>query len=142
LLKDLTCKIKHKKYWLVHLATWVKIKINELVKGFQIDLNGLNTKVCVNIIPLGSYDYVFGIDWLEKHHVVLYCYNKTITCLDEEGKQGKIQYIPRALAVREISTMQLKKSFRKGCQMFASHMEEVSKDKVEIIEDNPILRDF
>jgi hypothetical protein len=59
-------------------------------------------KVNVNIIPLGSYDFLIGMDWLEKHHVVLYCYNKTITCLDEEGQRGKIQGIPRAIAIRGI----------------------------------------
>jgi hypothetical protein len=38
--------------------------------------------------------------------------------------------------------MQLKKRFRKGCQMFATHMEEETKDKVENIEGHPVLRDF
>jgi hypothetical protein len=38
--------------------------------------------------------------------------------------------------------MQLKKSFRKGCQFFVSHIEEVAKDKVENIEDHLILRYF
>jgi hypothetical protein len=66
---------KHKKYRLVQLATWAKTKINELVKYFPIDMNGLNTKVDVNIIPLGSYDCLIGMDWLKKHHVVLDCYN-------------------------------------------------------------------
>jgi hypothetical protein len=96
---------KYKKYWLVQLATWAKRKINELVKYCPIDMNGLSTKVDVNIILLGSYDFLIGIDWLEKHHVVLDCYNKTIMCLDEEGQQGKIQGIPRVVVVREISTM-------------------------------------
>jgi hypothetical protein len=50
-----------------------------------------------------------------KNHAVLDCYNKTITYLDEEGKQGKIQGIPRAVDVREILAMHLKMSFRKGC---------------------------
>jgi hypothetical protein len=67
LLKYFTCKkIKHKEYWLVKLATGVKRKINELVKVFQIDMNGINTKVNVKIIPLGSYDCLIGMDWLEK----------------------------------------------------------------------------
>jgi hypothetical protein len=65
-------------------------------------MNGLNTKVDVKIIPLGSYDFLIGMDWLEKHHVVLYYYNKTITCLDEEGQQGKVQGILRNVVVREI----------------------------------------
>jgi len=38
--------------------------------------------------------------------------------------------------------MQLKTSFRKGSQIFAAHMEEEVKDKVESIEDHPILKDF
>jgi predicted aspartyl protease len=82
---------KHKKSWLVQVATGAKRKINELVKDFLIDMNGLSTKVYVNIIPLGSYDCIIGMDWLEKHHVILDCYHKTITCLDEEGYQGKIK---------------------------------------------------
>jgi hypothetical protein len=105
-------------------------------------MNGLNTKVDVNIILLGSYDFLIGMDWLEKHHVVLDCYNKKITCLDEEGKQGKVQGIPRVVVVREISAMQLKKSFRKGCHIFASHMEEQPRDKMPSIEDHQVLRDF
>ena len=75
-------------------------------------MNGLNTKVDVNIIPLCSYDFLTGMDWLEKHHVVLNCYNKKITYLDDEGKQGKVQGIPRDIDIREISTMQLKNIFR------------------------------
>jgi predicted aspartyl protease len=98
---------KHNKSWLLQLATGSKRKINELVKDFLIDMNGLNTKVDVNIMPLGSYDFLIGMDWLEKHHVVLDCYKKTITCLDEEGKHGKIQGILRDATIREISTMQL-----------------------------------
>jgi predicted aspartyl protease len=96
---------KHKKYWLVQLATGAKRKINELVKDCLIDMNGFNTKVDVKIIPLGSYDFLIGMDWLEKHHVVIECYNKTITCLDEEVKQRNIQGIPRAVSIRNISTM-------------------------------------
>jgi hypothetical protein len=38
--------------------------------------------------------------------------------------------------------MQLKKSFMKGCQFFAAHMEEATRDKVASIEDHPVLRDF
>ena len=56
---------KHKKYWLDQLAARAKSKINELVKDCPIDINGLSTKVDVNIIPSGSYDCLIGMDWLE-----------------------------------------------------------------------------
>jgi hypothetical protein len=97
--------IKHNKYLLVQLATWAKRKISELVKDDPIDMNGLSTKVDLNIIPLGSYEYLIDMDWFEKHHAILGCYNNTITCLDEEGKQDKVQDIPRSIVVREISAM-------------------------------------
>jgi hypothetical protein len=60
--------------------------INEVVRGCPINLNGVITNVDMNIIPLGYYDIIIGMDWLEKHHVVLNCHNKTFACLDEEGK--------------------------------------------------------
>jgi predicted aspartyl protease len=76
-------KSKHNKSWLVQLATEDKTMINELVSDCQIDMNGLNTKMDVNIIPLGSCNCLIGMDWLEKHHVFLDYYNNTITCLYE-----------------------------------------------------------
>jgi hypothetical protein len=53
------------KPWLVQLATRAKRKINEMVKSCPIDMNGLSTRAYLNIIPLGSYDYLIGMDWLE-----------------------------------------------------------------------------
>jgi hypothetical protein len=63
-------KCKHEKSWLVQLATGTKRRINELVKECPINMNGTNTKEYLNIIPLGSYDCLIGMDWLEKHHVL------------------------------------------------------------------------
>jgi hypothetical protein len=54
----------------------------------------------------------------------------------------KVQGIPRAVTVREISPTQLKKCYRKGCQIFATHMEEAPKDKVSNLEDHAVLKDF
>jgi hypothetical protein len=38
--------------------------------------------------------------------------------------------------------MQLKKCYKKGCQIFVAHMEEEPKDKVSNIEDHAVLKDF
>ena len=79
------------KPWLVQLATRAKRKINEMVKACPMEMNGLHTKDYLNIIPLGSYDFLIGMDWLDEHHVVLGCYTKEFTCLDEEGNLRKNQ---------------------------------------------------
>ena len=57
----------------------------KLVKFFLMDMNGLCTRADLNILPLGSYDFVIGMDWLDQHHAILDCHNKVFTCLDEEG---------------------------------------------------------
>jgi hypothetical protein len=130
------------KPWLVQLATGEKRKINEMVKACPMEMNGLCTKVDLNIIPLGSYDCLIGMDWLDEHHVVLDCYNKAFTCLDEQGNLRTVQGIPRVVTIREVSSLQLKKSYRKGCQVFATHMEEAPKDKVPSVEDCAVLKEY
>jgi hypothetical protein len=66
-------------------------------------MNGLCTKDELNVLPLGSYDYLIGMDWLDQHHAILDCRNKAFTYLDEEGNRKIVQGIPRAVAIREIS---------------------------------------
>jgi hypothetical protein len=91
---------KHGKSWLVQLATGGKRKVNEMVKSCLMDMNGLNTREDLNILPLGSYDYLIGMDWLDQHHAILDYHNKAFTCLDEEGNVRKVQGIPRAVTIR------------------------------------------
>jgi hypothetical protein len=53
---------KHEKSWLVQLATGTKRKVTELVKSCPMDMNGLSTKVELNILSLGPYDRLIGMD--------------------------------------------------------------------------------
>ena len=62
--------------------------------------------------------------------------------MDEEWNQRTIQGIPRVVSIREILTMQLNKCYRKGCQLFAAHVEEASKDVVSKIEYHAVLKEF
>jgi hypothetical protein len=79
-------KIKLGKSILVQLDTGTKSRIHDMVKGCSISLNGVNTSIDLNIIPLGYYDALIEMDWLDKHHVVLDCHNKKFTCLDGNEK--------------------------------------------------------
>jgi hypothetical protein len=70
---------------LVQLATGAKRKINEMVKACPMDMNRLSTRAVLNIIPLGSYDFIIGMEWLEKKHVILYCYNNALLAEMRKG---------------------------------------------------------
>jgi hypothetical protein len=89
----------------VQLATGTKRKVTELVKSCSVDMKGMSTKDELNILPLGSYDCLIGMDWLDQHHALLDCCNKRFTCLNKDGNQVTFQGIPRAVAVRKISAM-------------------------------------
>ena len=62
--------------------------------------------------------------------------------MDKEGNLRKVQGIPRVVTIREISALQLKKCYRKGCQIFAAYLEETPKDKVPNLEDYAVLENF
>jgi hypothetical protein len=72
------------------------------------------------------------MDWLDQE----------FTCLDEKGNLRIVQGIPRVVNMKEVSAMQFKKSYRKGCQVFSMHVEEAPKDKVSNIEDCALLKQF
>jgi hypothetical protein len=106
-------RIKHGKSWLVQLATGARRMVNEMVKSCLIDMNGLNTKENLNIFPLGSYDCLIGMDWLDQQHTHLDCHNIEFTCLDEERKLRNVHGLPRAVTIREILALKLKKCYIK-----------------------------
>ena len=71
-------------------------------------LNDFLTHVNVNILPLGYYDMLIGMDWLKEHKVLLNCFDKTFTCIDNNLNSVKVKGIPRKVTIREISTLQMK----------------------------------
>jgi hypothetical protein len=81
---------KHGKSWLVQLAIRSKRKVNEMVNSCLMDMNGLNTMTYLNILYLGSYDCLIGMDWLDHHHAILEYHNKAFNFLDEEGSLRKV----------------------------------------------------
>lgn len=58
-------KKKHDKSWLVQLATRTKRKVREVVSEFRIEINGVPIVVDLNILPMGSYNSIIRMDWIE-----------------------------------------------------------------------------
>jgi hypothetical protein len=113
-----------------------------MVISCSISLNGVDTSTNLNIILLGSYDVLIHMDWLDKHIVVLDCHNKTFTCLDGNGKKIIVKGVPRPISIRDISALQLKICFRKGCQLYATHVEELDNTKGPSLEYFSVLQEF
>jgi hypothetical protein len=100
--------------------------------SYPIELNDINTIIDINIIPFVYYDILIGMCWLDHHHAMLHYYNKTFTCLTEEGKWSLMKGV--LIFIRKIIALQLKRCFKKGGQMFANHVEEPTKGKGQSLE--------
>ena len=97
------CKLPIEKFvssWLVQLATGTKRKVTSFVKNCTITMDQFETFVKLNVLPLGSYDILIGMDWLEQHRVILNFYDKTFTCINNDGKPISVKGIPRTTTVR------------------------------------------
>ena len=77
---------KFQQSWLVQLATGTKRKLTHNLSRTTSKLNNFQIEVNLNILPLGSYDLLIGMDWLEKRKAMMNCWDKTLHCIDEEGK--------------------------------------------------------
>ena len=68
------CKLvgrKFHKHRLVQLNAGIKMKVTTVVEDCKFTMNGLQTKSNLDIIPLGSYNILLGMDWHESHHAIL-----------------------------------------------------------------------
>ena len=97
------CNLSLKKFensWLVQLATGSKRKVVNYVESCEMFMSQFKTQVKLNVLTLGSYDVLIGMDWIERHQVVLYCFEKTFTCLNDIGERITIIWIHRKVFVR------------------------------------------
>ena len=114
-------KLNHNKSWLVQLATGTKRKVSEVVEKCPLVMDGLVTYADPNVLPLGSYDVLIGMDWLEVHKVKIDYYHKTFKCMDE-GNPRVVRGIQKVISVKKLSAMQLKKFCRKGFRLYATRV--------------------
>jgi hypothetical protein len=99
------CKLqphKHAKPWLVQLATGTKRKVAEVIPVCQFTMGEFPTQATLNILPLGSYDLLIGMDWLATYRYRLDYYHKTLECVSEGGRRITLQGIQKLVSVRRI----------------------------------------
>ena len=81
-------------------------------------MDQFETYIKINVLPLGYYDMLIGMDWLEQHRVVLNCFDKNFTCVNNDGEIVNVRAIPRKTTIRVTFALQLKRAIWKGCKSF------------------------
>jgi hypothetical protein len=139
------CKIqpqKHTNPWLVQLASGTKRTVAEVIPACQLMLGSFPTQETLNLLPLGSYDLLIGMDWLATHKARLDCYHKTLESVSKDGKKITLQGIRKPVSVRQISSLQMRKYCRKGCSLYAIQVLKIIEGEKPSPNDHPILREY
>eukprot|EP00253_Pinus_taeda_P002643 PITA_02643 len=135
--------IKFKNPWLVQLAIGAKRRVTAKVNDCSFSIAGQPVMADLIVIPLGSYDILIGMDWLEKHWSLVDCKTKIIYFRDHHGTRKEMQGIKRPVQIRPITANQLVKCIRKGCQVYAIQVGYAdSKDKTTILNNFPVIQDL
>jgi len=87
--------------------------------GCILNLGEFFTKANLYIMILGSYDVVIGMDRLESHEVILNCKTKWLILVYDEGQRRVIVAHNQGVSLIFIYSLQLRKSMRKGCKLYA-----------------------
>lgn len=101
--------------------------------AFSFELNGMPTSAHINVLHLGSYSMLLGMDWLFINKTKVDCYEKAIKCLYDDGENRILQGKKNPALVRMVTAMQAKHSCRKVCVFFIVH---ISSDKGKDVEDD------
>eukprot|EP00253_Pinus_taeda_P022443 PITA_22443 len=140
------CKLQPARFknpWLVQLATGAKMRVTAKIKDCSLTIAGESVVVDLNVLPLGSYDVLIGMDWLERHWSLVDCKTKVIYYKYQNGHRKEMQGIQRPVQIRPITTTQLEKCIRKGCQMYAIQVGFAdSKGKAATLDNIPVVREF
>eukprot|EP00253_Pinus_taeda_P016057 PITA_16057 len=139
---NLQC-VKFKNPWLVQLATGAKRRVTAKINDCPFIIADQPVMADLNILPLGSYDILIGMDWLEKHWSLVDCKTKVIYYRDQQGNRKEMQGIKQPVQVRLITANQLIKCIRKRCQVYAIQVGYAnSKDKSISLNSIPVIQEF
>jgi len=97
----------------------------------------------MNILPLGPYDVLIGMDWLEGHWSPEDCKEKSVSYLTESDQRKEIQGINKSIKLCPIIANQLGRCIRKGCQIYVLQVGYTNdRNKITPLENIPVIQDF
>jgi hypothetical protein len=109
---------EHDDFKQVEMASGEKQVVGLGIDNCIVDLGVCTTRLKVYVTALGAYDLIIGMDWLETHRAMVYCFAKRVLCVDNEGRPVEIQGVQRKVSLRFISNMKVKRCLRQGCQLY------------------------
>jgi hypothetical protein len=141
-LHDVVLKaVVQDKFSFIERASEANQKDGGKVTGCALNQGEFVTRDNLYVTILGSYDVVIGMDWLESHEAILNCKTKRLSLVDDEGQRRVIVGRNQGVSLRFVSSLQLRKSMRKGCKLYAI-LALNEKGVAEGLEHLPVVKEF
>jgi hypothetical protein len=134
-------EVKQDEFRYMEMDSGAKKKVGGKVTDCSLKLGDFLTKANMYVMILGSYDIMINMDWLESHDAIINYKRKRLSLTDDEGQRQVIVGRNQGVSLRFISSLQLQKSMRKGCKLYAI-LALNENDVAEGLENLPIVRDF
>jgi hypothetical protein len=133
--------VEQDEFSFVEMASGAKQKVGGKVTGCALNLGEFVMRVNLYVTILGSYDVMIGMDWLETHDGILNCKTKRLILVDDEGQRHVMVGRNQGVSLRFVSSLQLRKSMRKGCKLYAI-LALNEKGVAEGLEHLPVVKEF
>jgi hypothetical protein len=133
--------VEQDEFSFVEMASGAKHKVGGKVTGYALNVGEFVTRVNLYVTILGSYGVVIGMDWLESHEAILNCKTKRLSLVNDEGQRRVIVGRNQGVYLRFVSSLQLRKSMRKGCKLYAI-LALNEKGVAEGLEHLPVVKEF
>jgi hypothetical protein len=133
--------VGQEEFSFIEMALGAKQKVGGKVMGCALNLGEFVTRANLYVTILGSYDVVIGMDWLELHEAIFNYKTKWLSLIDDKGQRRVIVGWNQGVSLRFVSSLQLQKSMRKGCKLYAI-LALNEKGVVEGLEHLPVVREF
>ena len=89
----------------MYLDIGTKKRVHHRVRCCAFELKGMPTPTHLNVIPFGSYSMILGMDWIYLHRMNVYCYDKAIEYLDDNGEKRILHRKKKPTSVIMVTTM-------------------------------------
>ncbi|XP_024990101.1 uncharacterized protein LOC112524469 [Cynara cardunculus var. scolymus] len=121
------CRLR--KSYIVEIADGSQVKIDEIVYGCTICIDGRELPVRLMPMCLGGFDVVLGMDWLSENQAQIVCHQKKIKIQTPKGQMFHVYGDQRKCGTRIITTLKARRCLRKGCTTYLAYEIDAKSEK-------------
>ena len=117
------------------------VNVNQVYKNCPILIHDRKFSTDLIALPFCEYDLKLGIDWLLKHRAIVYCDKKFVVLKCPDQSTVIVHGIRFSPLSDVISTMQVHRFPRKGCEAFLGLVLDSKWEQVKL-ENNRVVKEF